>query len=332
MSEPSPPSVGVPKFDGTTGVAVAEPAPQPTSRRMPLLPAMGVLVATVVAVLWSLSGDEMPRDEDSESATADAILEPAPVDPVQNDLIDLDRYRTRPTPLVPVRVAVETDDGYLGLGRWNGRWYVSSSIDGIDWTIDLESPLVGVPEAFRPGRLEGQHHISLQIQDGSYWGRFVSRRTAGAAGAVLTLTSEDGQNWAQRVETAPVLDRFEFGGVGFGPSSEWVQRWLGGSWFQQSFDGGETYTTIPWLSVPGPWEPLEIAWSSSGVAVLYYNDEFQNYRLALTTDGRDWETVALQESGRSAVHLIVVGRDDVLLSAADPGASSIELVVPLPRR
>lgn len=295
-----------------------------------MVPAFTVLAAVIVAVVWIASND---TPDDTVPAPAETEQQPEVLDPAQEALIDADRYRTRPSGLVPVRIAAEAGSGgYVGLSRWNGRWHRSTSADGLDWSIDLDAPAVGVPDAFRPGRLEGQHHVSLQWQDGMYWGRFVSQRTAGSAGAVLTLASDDATRWTHPPEAIPELDRFEFGGVAFGPRSDWAQRWVGSSWFQQSFDGGDSYSTIPWLSVPGPWEPLEIAWSSTGVAVLFYDDVSENYRLAITTDAHDWETIALRERGRNAVHLVVVGTEAVLLSAADPGSDPIELIVPLTRQ
>ena len=173
------------------------------------------------------------------------------------------KYTSRPIGDNSPEVATETPDGFFGLRRGSGGFVPMTSNEGIDWTTDFDSPIVGVPEGFRPGARRFSPD-ALQYVDGMFWGRFVSRRLAGSSGAMLMMKSVDGITW-ENIDGVPEnIDSARFNGTEFSRPDDFVHR------------GDTVLAQRAAFPVPDvnsdSWEIIDSAAGANGAAILFFNE------------------------------------------------------------
>lgn len=324
-------SVGPPQFyfddDVTDGdIEIVAEFGEPVGRSTALVLMSGLIAVMVVMIVFWRVRDDVPALSEARVvlAATNVALEPDAL--YLEQLADGVAYTVRPVGNSSVFIATETPEGFFGLRRAEDGWFPTHSTDGIDWMIDLTSPITGVPETFEPGaRRSGP--VPLQYVDGMYWGRFVSRRLAGASGAMLTMKSTDGVRWELPDELQFGLDEHWFNGTRYTGVGDF--EILDGLIYALSPGRAVRMVDVP--DVDSDWQIVDVAASSHGAALLFYNGDNRSFRVAVSADGETWITTALAERGDVAVEIVVVGSNSVLLRAANVEGAPVELIISLPR-
>jgi hypothetical protein len=324
-------SVGSPEFD-FDGAARAPDIEfvEPNPERRSFLAPLGLGLAAVAVTLFVLAGSpdtapQTPPSEGSPPSTSALGLQPDELFLEQQELGRL-KYTSRTIGENSPEFATETPEGFFGLRRGSGGWVPMTSNEGIDWTTDFESPIVGVPEGFRPGARRWSPD-ALQYVDGMFWGRFVSRRLAGSSGAMLMMKSVDGITW-ENIDGVPGnIDSARFNGTVFSRPGDFILR--GNNVVAPNPLNEPVLFQVPDVDSDS-WEIIDSAAGSNGAAILFFNEENFSYRLAVSSDAQNWSTIGLEEQGLAAIEIVLVGTRSVVLRASELFIETTELIVPLP--
>lgn len=309
--------------------------------RTPLL-LIGLAIGALLVGLFAAAGlrDE-PTDATADfdaNRTATTFVPEHQEDVAEEVLADRrtaeSSYMTRPVTDESILVATEGPnvfglrDGFFGLRAGvDGQWLTARSVDGVHWTPFRDQPLSGVSDEFANG-LGAARPIDLQYVDGSYWARFAGPITGDGPNELVLLTSPNGIDWRRTERFPATIDQPTFAGTDFGDPTKFVVR------DSQVFDtfrqDSPSLFRVP--NLPGErWRVVESTANSHGAALILFNNETLEFRVALSADGTNWETTTLDEGGVGAIEIVVIGTESaVLVIRFFEKPDVAELLVPLP--